>query len=340
MSKGRILIHSYPSNMGVQGFWFQNYKQNFEYLGYEVRINEEGFTQFSRRVDQDLEEWDPDIFIFTDVFLANFNVMYYLDYRKSHNLKTAAMLEPFHNPRNNTRQDFKVLEFVKQGLTDIILTFCLPVDYTMEIYKEYNLPVCYFGPSFNHLEEQGLCNDLSEYEKVRDLIFIGKSSAVKNDYFNRLQQSAAQYRWSLDMFGVGWPGGPLSYKDMILEYRRSKIAPNIHHPGAIVNQVDFNGRNIESLGSGCFTICDALRGARTFFNDDELPIADSFDEYLKMIEYFLSREEERNKYIEKGRKKVLESHTTLIRCQDLLDSLYLESTIKKYSGAWEKLANK
>lgn len=118
-------------------------------------------------------------------------------------------------------------------------------------------------------------------------------------------------------------------------YRAAKVCPNIHgafqknevstHPSTLADQPGnaLNERIFQVSGSGGFQIADDNPQIRDFFDETELVCAKDAADFKEKIHYFMDKPEERQAYIERIQKKILEKHTYHHRINDLLEWLNL-----------------
>ena len=100
-------------------------------------------------------------------------------------------------------------------------------------------------------------------------------------------------------------------------YKSALVSPNLHGdfqkgiptdffqvPGHMINDRIFN-----VIMSGGFTISDNNPIVKDFFTEDEVPYAETKEQYQEMIRYFIAHPEERLPYMKKAKKKIMENYT-------------------------------
>lgn len=101
------------------------------------------------------------------------------------------------------------------------------------------------------------------------------------------------------------------------KYYSAKVCPNLHGdfqknvvnketmtiPGRMIND-----RIFQVILSGGFAISDNNPLVKEFFTEDEVPYADTKEQYKSLIDYFISHPEERIPYMEKAKEKILNQH--------------------------------
>ncbi|WP_214227139.1 glycosyltransferase [Pedobacter sp. B4-66] len=105
-------------------------------------------------------------------------------------------------------------------------------------------------------------------------------------------------------------------------YQRSHIAPNIHTPAQIKERILVNERVFSSTMLGGFQICDNPLASQ-YFNEDELVIATTKDEFIDKMSYYRTHLQERFEMIKKMQENILSNHTYFNRIDSILKALKL-----------------
>lgn len=117
-------------------------------------------------------------------------------------------------------------------------------------------------------------------------------------------------------------------------YNASRINLNLHSSlgtESLVSNGDFvNPRTFELAASGAFQLVDKRSLLGELFAEDELATFSTIDEFYEKIDYFLDKPEERQKYIDKARERVLREHTYQKRMEKVVS--YMERTFGPFSG--------
>lgn len=116
-------------------------------------------------------------------------------------------------------------------------------------------------------------------------------------------------------------------------YRSAKVCPNIHGSfqkglvsddnSAIAKQpgMALNERFWQILGAGGFMVCDYHPQAYEFFDQDELVMALTKEEFIDTINEFRRNQEKRDRHIRNWVKRIREAHTYEHRIRSLIDNL-------------------
>lgn len=102
-------------------------------------------------------------------------------------------------------------------------------------------------------------------------------------------------------------------------YRSSTVSINIHEDYQRRFGSDCNERTFKIPASGGFEICDNVAAVRKYFSDGEILMAESDDDWLEKIKYYLNNPSKRGEFIEAGRKKVLAEHTYHNRVEQIIE---------------------
>lgn len=96
------------------------------------------------------------------------------------------------------------------------------------------------------------------------------------------------------------------------------VCPNVSEPHSTNLGWDCIERPLKVLVAGGFGISDFVDEWREIFNEDELIMAKTAEEFKETIEYFVRNPDKRLPFIEAGRKKVLAEHTYFDRVKKML----------------------
>jgi spore maturation protein CgeB len=164
-----------------------------------------------------------------------------------------------------------------------------------------------------------------------DLSFLGAG------YPNR--RTAFQHYLSYDfkIWGSDWDGDvvlqPLVQKngtriesdDAVKIFNAAKINLNLHSSikgGGEIAKGDFvNPRTFEIACCGGFQLVDQRSLMPELFTGEELALFSSLGEMQEKIDHYLSRPEERARYAQKGRERVLKEHTYAARMHTLIEHI-------------------
>jgi len=174
-----------------------------------------------------------------------------------------------------------------------------------------------------------------------DLAFVGGYWPYKAhilDFF--LLPLLSDFKYSAKIFGnQAWPCN--QYCGMIDEplvrhlFASAKICPNLSEPHAQYLGVDLNERAFKILAAGGFCIMDNVRAAREVFGDGVV-FADSASDFKELVDYYLTRPDERAKIAARGHDIVMAGHTNYHRAALFLDSFNEPQAAQKVMNAYSK----
>jgi len=172
--------------------------------------------------------------------------------------------------------------------------------------------------------------DVSEQERLEfgyDVCFVGSPLP------NRIEVLESLRGFNLGVFGDGWnmwhklrfKKTPDYYKgratgEKVLKiYRSSKIVLNIHGPEA---KFGVNTRTFDIPACGAFELTDYKPEMdRLFTPGEEIVYYKTPDELKRLVRFYIENPEKRRSVVEKGRTKVLESHTWHYRMREVADMI-------------------
>ena len=118
-------------------------------------------------------------------------------------------------------------------------------------------------------------------------------------------------------------GERISTEESLKVYSATTVNLNLHssvHLSSLVSHGDFvNPRTFELACMNAFQLVDNRTLLPELFTDDELVRFDSVDEMYALIDHYLRRPEERERFSRAARERVLREHTYQHRMQTLLD---------------------
>ena len=154
------------------------------------------------------------------------------------------------------------------------------------------------------------------------LVKIFWKKLIKYIYHNQIQRHENR----LTVYGYNeWPyanyGGQIDALQEPRLYRSAIICPVINEPTVSLLHGQINERVFKVLGSGGFPIVDNIPQYRDLFHADELLISENADDFRDKVDYFLSRPDEREKYMIAGKAAVLTRHTYLHRAESFMKNM-------------------
>lgn len=159
------------------------------------------------------------------------------------------------------------------------------------------------------------------------LSFLGAGYPNRRLAFRRLAERDFKI-WGSDWDGesalkdnIQLGGRRIEKEESVKIYSAADININLHssvHKDSLVSHGDFvNPRTFELAAIGAFQLTDKRSLMDGLFAPDEIAAFDSIEEFYEKIDYFLNHPEERKKYAEKARKRVLAEHTYERRMKEL-----------------------
>ena len=132
-------------------------------------------------------------------------------------------------------------------------------------------------------------------------------------------------KYNVKFFGnQGWPGthymGWIEDEEVKNLIASSTICPNISEPHATDFGFDINERAFKVLASKGFCISDNVDSmVNDVFTNDEVVFANSPQEFQELVEHFIKYPKERQAYINRGYKTVMQNHTYFHRVSKMFE---------------------
>lgn len=158
--------------------------------------------------------------------------------------------------------------------------------------------------------------------KKYDLLFVGNSRKV----FRRIIKDIIPTKHELSVYGSNWEmfidkqyikGQHIENTVLSKEYASSRILLNDHWD-SMAEKGFISNRVFDAFASKTFIISDYVKGANEIFGK-ALPMYKNKKDLEEMIDYFMIKKEEREKYVEKGYEIVVNNHTYLDRVKQVID---------------------
>jgi hypothetical protein len=149
--------------------------------------------------------------------------------------------------------------------------------------------------------------------KIWDIGFVGQVHSPARA--RRLGELAERFR--LNDYRRRYP------KEEIAEiYSQSRIVFNSSIDG------DLNMRVFEALASGSMLVTDRIENGQAELFQDRVHLVEYSDDrdLLSQVEYYLERDEERERIARAGFERVMAQHTYAHRCQSILDTIFGSGT--------------
>lgn len=159
-------------------------------------------------------------------------------------------------------------------------------------------------------------------------------SFVGAGYHNRRMLFRALTDYPFKIWGSDWPMAPpldrliqlnaarVDTETCVRIFNASAVNLNLHsslcHEGVVPDGDFVNPRTFEIASCGAFQLADKRTLLGELFEEGELEIFGSLAELRAKIDHYLARPEERNRFADLGRARVLAEHTYLGRMEELL----------------------
>jgi spore maturation protein CgeB len=167
-------------------------------------------------------------------------------------------------------------------------------------------------------------------------------SFVGAGYYNRCNLFRGLTDYPFKIWGSDWPlsppldrliqrnGARIDTEECVRIFNASHINLNLHsslsHDG-VVPEGDFvNPRTFEIASCGAFQLVDRRSLMDELFDAGEMELFSDLPELRERIDHYLSKPEERSRFAEQGRKRVLAEHTYEKRMEELLATILADDT--------------
>ncbi len=174
-----------------------------------------------------------------------------------------------------------------------------------------------------------------------DIALVASNYDCRYDEARYMVRSLVERNYDLKVWGLWWDdpsrpvnlldhpekyGGILPYELLPEVYSSAKIVLGIHCDDTSKTQTSM--RTFEVLGCGAFYLTQYTPAHENLFKyGKHLVWSKSAAETVKLVDYYLKNEEERQKIARQGQKKVYREHTYLHRARHVLETIkpYLET---------------
>ncbi len=296
----RILLHR-PDNGAIK-YLFDSWAETFNIMGVQTSL-----LDWHNSTKETFQSFQPTVFITVGdpSYIEKLDLGFIADYQQKHNLRIGHV--------TNLQDSY--------DLCDFLITFHLdPTRDRRFEFLEKPLVSIPFGINPNqHYMRAG--------KQVWDFFFVGTNSQHKTEQGNRyLLPIVDNYRGILA--GKGWNrgAGELSVSDSALLYNFAKILPNFHLESQYERFDEVNERTCVIPACGGFELVDNPAAMKELFDDNEMAVANSSQEYREMFEHFLNNPDERQPYIQNGMRKVWENYTLFHSLSKLAEFLKITET--------------
>lgn len=185
---------------------------------------------------------------------------------------------------------------------------CKYITVTVTSYREACEKYLYEGGIPLYLPEGGnqdIFRPIAGVAKDIDVCFVGKNYGIREDVVNFLKNNGV----NIQVYGSGWPNGPVSISKLVESYSRSKIAIGFSDSWANEN-FDIPGRDFEVplIGPMYLTQYNA-KIADYYIPGQEIVLYKDKQDLLEKIRYYLNNDNERENIAKNGRMRALNDHT-------------------------------
>ena len=175
-----------------------------------------------------------------------------------------------------------------------------------------------------------------------DLAFVGGYWGYKATNIEKFLEPARK-KFNMKIYGWGgWDNrsnGIINDKDVKTLFSSAKIGPCIHEPHTSKYGIDIPERVFKVPLCGLLAISDLSSSLHKYFPQHIMPMAQTPEEYVDLIDYFLKHEQERINIADKQRRHILKYHTYLNRIQTIFmalgfvnESIIIQKEITKISA--------
>lgn len=185
--------------------------------------------------------------------------------------------------------------------------------------------------------------DFNNIEYKYDVSFVGGISGYRKWIVKELLKVGIRVR----CFGHGWSNGRVSFEDMSLIFKISKINLNISNSTSYDIRYIFSSfkslrefikakkraeqikaRNFEIPAFGGFQLTNYVPSLEHYFEIGRgIALYTSIKDLVLQIDYYLDNEEERREIMINGYKKAINEHTYLNRLKDIFEKISCEEKI-------------
>jgi len=172
-------------------------------------------------------------------------------------------------------------------------------------YKKYNAQAIYLPEGSNIIDFTCL-----HLKKDIDVSFVG------NRYGNRpfIMQALKNKGYIVKFCGKGWPGGRISFEQMIQIYNRSKIVVGVSRVSSNSKIFGIKGRDFEVPPCGSFYLCEDNPELHEWFTEGkEIIFWKDIPDLVKKAEYYLKNDVLREKIAKNALDRVRAEHTWVHR---------------------------
>jgi spore maturation protein CgeB len=175
----------------------------------------------------------------------------------------------------------------------------------------------------NVLQTQWACNAYLyrplDLPKTIDVSFVGQPHGNRRAVIDRLRAAGI----GVQTFGLGWPAGRITQREVIEIFNRSKINLNLSNASRGETE-QVKGRDFEVPGCGGFLLTKSSPEIEAYYNvGREIACYESVDDLVDKIRHYLARDAERDAIAAAGYRRTMLDHTYAHRFSALFDRMRL-----------------
>jgi hypothetical protein len=323
-----ILVHTVPHMMNAMYFIDIGYANAFRELGHTVYLLEYGSPL------PDVKEFIPDISIscFHIAYSETTDYSSLARYKKEYGTRIVIWGSPFDVPAGKYTDEHEGLHperhrsVMESELFDLCITYYPPEG----IQRYYRYWTDAFGipllslPLAADTSVFKPCEPKAQYKS--DLCFIGAIHRTKQRPFYTYIRPLLD-RYTLIAVGKGWDGWPV--KRMSIPYGEesklissTSVIPNVHMDlSREIPGMPPNMRTFQSVAGGGLVISDYIPAMRHYFQENEIPMGKTPEDYQEKIAFFINHPDERYEFWLRAYNCVMNEHTYIHRANSLLERL-------------------
>ncbi|MEE8403842.1 MAG: glycosyltransferase, partial [candidate division Zixibacteria bacterium] len=279
----RILLHR-PDNGAIK-YLFDSWAETLNIMGLQTLL-----LNWHDNTKETFQSFQPTVFITVGdpAYVERLDLEFIANYQQQHELKIGHI--------TNLQDNYE--------LCDFLITFHLnPAGDKRFDLLEKPLVSVPFGINPNQ-------HYMRPAKQVWDFFFVGTNSQLKAEQGDKLLMPIVNsYRGILA--GLGWNRGfrEISVSDSALLYNFAKVLPNFHLESQYDRFDEVNERTFIIPACGGFELVDNPVAMKELFDENEMAVASSPQEYKELFEYYLNNPDQRLPFIQNGMRKVWSKYT-------------------------------
>lgn len=165
-------------------------------------------------------------------------------------------------------------------------------------------------------------------EKIYDVSFVGQKHGIRPQIVEAISNAGIK----LDLFGHYWESYPNwhgylpTVQDIVKVFNQSKICLNLSNPWHVGTMPQIKGRHFEIPQAGGFQLSTPADDLQRYFKiGEEIVLANSVEELISALRYYLEHEDERNAISKAGYIRTQNDHQWKNRFQEIFTEIGLIS---------------